>query len=838
LALFHTRTQIIGRSSGRSVIAAAAYRSTSTIKDERAGKTWSYEGKPDLLHSAILLPAGAPDTFADRSALWNAVEAIEKRKDAQLAREFEFALPHELSDAANIDLARAFVQEAFVKAGMIADLNIHKPVDAKGQAKPHAHVLLTTRDVSADGFGPKNRAWNDKRLPDQWRDMLAARTNEVLVREGIEARVDPRSYAERGIELQPQTKIGWKARKLEKEGKPAERTAEHRKIASHNGKALIANPWLGLDYLTEHTSTFTRHDIARFASRNTDGAEQFQSVLAKLMAHPDLVKVGTGKRGEERFSTRRMVAIERQMAEHAAALAQRQAHRTDASFREQLQSVDHLGPEQRKALEHITKGDGLSLVLGFAGTGKSRMLGDARQVWEAAGYRVRGAALSGIAAESLQNSSGIESRTLASLEWHWSRGKDKLTSRDVLAVDEAGMVGSRQMERVLAAARAAGAKVVLVGDPEQLQAIEAGSAFRALADRHGVASLTVVMRQAGRHAAWMREATKELATARTAKALARYDEAGMVHAAETREQAMAALIEQWDRDRLYRPERSQLILAYTRDDVAALNELAREKMKASGSLGEEVTMRTERGKRTFAVGERVMFLRNDRALGVKNGSLGVLRGIEAGKLSIQLDDGMKVGGGQIVSFDPRQYTNLEHGYASTIHKSQGVTVARTKVMAHRAFDRHASYVAMSRHRGRVDLHYGREDFTDRVALGQRLGRERAKDTTLDYSAGLDGRTRDAIRTMGAKMRTATRENAADRTERQVEARYLADQDLSKQAAAQARSEAEWESSAEGKQARAEDRELTREERNSKLAGAIKAIAARMKQRERDAGRGR
>ena len=242
---------------------------------------------------------------------------------------------------------------------------------------------------------------------------------------------------------------------------------------------------------------------------------------------------------------------------------------------------------------------------------------------------MRGAALSGIAAEGLEGGSGIESRTLASLEWGWKEGRDPLTARDVLVVDEAGMVGSRQMERVLSVAQQAGAKVVLVGDPEQLQAIEAGAAFRALMERQGAAEIGTVRRQ---REGWQRDATRELATARTGTALGRYERAGMVQGHGTREEARAALVDGWAAERQAAPERSRVILAYTRADVAELNGLARERLRQAGELGPDQVVQTERGARAMASGDRLMFLRNERALGagpggqggvaVKNGSLG------------------------------------------------------------------------------------------------------------------------------------------------------------------------------------------------------------------------
>jgi hypothetical protein len=314
------------------------------------------------------------------------------------------------------------------------------------------------------------------------------------------ARIDHRSLRDQGIDLKPQHKIGPAGARREERGEAAERAAEHREIARRNGDALLAEPAIALRALTRQHSTFTRQDLARFVDRHSDGAAQFASVLAKVEAAPELVRVGADERGRERFTTREMLQTERRMEQAAAVLAERERHGiTEGSARQgQAEAARRgleLGAEQVDALEVVTNRADLALVVGYAGTGKSAMLGVARTAWEAEGYRVRGLALSGIAAEGLEAGSGIASRTIASLEHGWAQGRDELTRRDVLVVDEAGMIGSRQMERLLSAAQGAGAKVVLIGDPEQLQAIEAGAAFRALAERHGAAEITEVRRQ-------------------------------------------------------------------------------------------------------------------------------------------------------------------------------------------------------------------------------------------------------------------------------------------------------------------------------------------------------
>ena len=763
MALYHFSAKIISRADGRSAIAAAAYRAAALLEDQHVGQVHDYTAKQGVVHSEILLPAGAPARLADRSVLWNEVEATERRKDAQLARDIEIALPRELSRTEAIALVRDFVSEQFVARGMIADLNVHWSQTAAGEDQPHVHVMLTMRSVNEEGFGPKVRDWNATALLTGWRERWAEMANERLCQLGHDARIDHRSLAAQGIDLTPQHKIGPAgARRAQRAGdepgedQDAERAAEHRAIARENGERLLKEPEIALRALTQQHSTFGKRDLARFVSRHSDGAEQFAAVMAVVQASPQMVRVGEDGRGQERFSTREMLATETRLERDALVLAARAGHAVGKrEMGAASAAAAGLGVEQRAAFAHVTGEADLVVVVGFAGTGKSTMLGTARLAWEAAGYRVQGAALSGIAAEGLEGGSGIQSRTIHSRLHGWAQGRDELTVRDVLVVDEAGMIGSRMMDQLVSRVCEAGAKLVLVGDPEQLQAIEAGAAFRAIAERVGVVEITEVRRQ---RAVWQRDATRALATGGTAKALQRYTEAGMVHASETLAEAKAALVAGWHRERQGQPEQSQVMLASTRADVADLNQLARERLRAAGVLGSDQVVQTERGARSFASGDRLMFLRNERALGgnaggrnsvaVKNGTLATVCAVEAGgeRLTVRLDGGGPPGSGQpsggpegsenerYVTFYVKDYAHIDHGYAATVHKAQGVTVDRAHVLATGIMDRHAAYVGLTRHREGVSLHYAREDFADARQLARMLGRERAKDTTLDYGA--------------------------------------------------------------------------------------------------------
>jgi len=160
MAIYHFSAKMISRANGSSALAAAAYRSASRLHDQRLDRHHDFSNKAGVVHSEVMLPDGAPEELADRQKLWNAVEAAELRKDAQLAREIEFAIPRELDQAEGIRLAREFVKAEFVDRGMIADLNVHWDIGADGLAKPHAHVMLTTRSIGEEGFGPKVRDWN------------------------------------------------------------------------------------------------------------------------------------------------------------------------------------------------------------------------------------------------------------------------------------------------------------------------------------------------------------------------------------------------------------------------------------------------------------------------------------------------------------------------------------------------------------------------------------------------------------------------------------------------------------------------------------------------------
>lgn len=229
MAIYHFSAQVISRGKGQSAVAAAAYRSGERLLDERTGEQ-KYYRREVMPESMILAPSHSPEWVYDREKLWNEVESAEKRKDAQLAREMNIALPRELTNDRQEELIQHYVQEQFVNKGMVADIAIHRD----DPNNPHAHVMLTTREVTAEGFGPKNRDWNDRALLEQWREEWANHANQALEKEGIQDRISHLSHEARGLEQLPTIHLGHVAAEMEKKGIETNRGTINRDRQEYN----------------------------------------------------------------------------------------------------------------------------------------------------------------------------------------------------------------------------------------------------------------------------------------------------------------------------------------------------------------------------------------------------------------------------------------------------------------------------------------------------------------------------------------------------------------------------------------------------------------------------
>lgn len=490
-------------------------------------------------------------------------------------------------------------------------------------------------------------------------------------------------------------------------------------------EALIEN---AIQSITASQSRFSELELLRRVAEASPGTglgiDEIRANVKVTLGDRSRVVPLAHIAGEAQYTTLEMLTVERNLLE---AVDRARNVRSDAVNEPNSLAVLHryetLRAEQANAVKHVTLGrDAITCVNGMAGTGKTFLLQVAREVWEASGCEIVGTALAAKAAQTLEEGSGIQSVHLHSLIREIEQGKRRFSPATVLVLDEAGMVGTRMMDKVVALTELAGAKLVLVGDHRQLQAIDAGAPFRVIAERLGVAELREITRQRDE---WARDAVQELAAGEAKHALQRYHERGLLTVTQTREEAMRALVHDW-KMQITSPK-DALIFAGTRYETTALNRLCQEvRIENRESIGDGIEVNGNR----FFVGDRVLLTRNNAALLVRNGNMGTVLSIdhEQGYLRLELDNGFQL------TIDANEYPHLALGYAVTTHKGQGQTVESAFVLAGGAMtDRELSYVQGSRARGETRL------YTDASSAGpefselvRQMQTSRAKDMAHEH----------------------------------------------------------------------------------------------------------
>lgn len=486
---------------------------------------------------------------------------------------------------------------------------------------------------------------------------------------------------------------------------------------------------------------------ATLISRQGRGGLQASRASAADFMDRRLIKLQGGRK--EFYTTQAMVDLERSNHAAAEALHNRETQRLTAkAVAAAVARNGLLSDEQRRVVEHATSSRDIALVQGVAGAGKTFTLEAVADAYKRAGYEVRGLAPSGKAAKNLQDGASVPSTTIA-------RAALDLEGREweptqVYIVDEAGMVGTHDMNTLLTAAQRSGAKLLLVGDTKQLQSIQAGAPFRALQDKLGFASLDTVRRQ---REAVDREIAGKIRFGHSVKAMRLLQQHNRIHTADSGQAAKQQLAADLVGD--MRRGVVSYALAEKRIDVKNINDNVRGLRKAAGELSQGLDFETKNGPREFAAGDRVVFLKNvnkaseQAAMGgeVKNGYTGTVRQVGLETLQVELDDG------SMRRIDTEKYGHIDHGYALTVHKSQGSTyeVSRNYLSADSFGSLEMGYVAMSRAKGETHL-YGEADAV--VEAGRRWGEERQKRNALDYEIGTDKHQGQAEKTPQAQSERA------------------------------------------------------------------------------------
>jgi conjugative relaxase-like TrwC/TraI family protein len=534
------------------------------------------------------------------------------------------------------------------------------------------------------------------------------------------------------------------------------------------------SPAAALAALTEHDSHFCERQLVRALAEQaqTGEADAVAIVAAARRTLERQIPLGP-LRGEEHRTTPEIMKLERRLLAQVEKGRHAGRHRVPKVIADFFLKDAVLSNEQSAAVREITTGRGsLKVVQGLAGTGKSRMLSIAREIWQKGGRSVIGVSVAGKAADGLEKSSGIKSLTVDSLlhafgprsvkqtinDFKWGSepwripgllrqgafrkqfgGRILLHRRSVLVVDEAGMLGTAKLKALLDLAKSVGAKVVLVGDDKQLPAIEAGGVFGSLARRLGCSKLTDIQRQ---EEPWAREMVKDLADGSVAKGLQALDTKGLVTVTDKPEQAQERLVADWAQG----GNREGLMLAGTNEEVAELNARAQSVRKEQGRLQEKSV---KVGKETIHVGDRVVFGTNSAKLKLRNGHFGTVLKVRGGPfatMDVRIDgegrkgDVVRVPLGRVrlpLRFPFFHYQDVRLGYAVTTHKAQGITVDKAYVLfSEKMQTREMSYVQLSRSRQESRLYLTKAQ-AGSLALekaADRMARSAAKHMAHDLKA--------------------------------------------------------------------------------------------------------
>ena len=476
----------------------------------------------------------------------------------------------------------------------------------------------------------------------------------------------------------------WRARAAE-HGLTQERIEE---LLTKRWREPVAPSEIDLSQLTEKSATFTRRDVVQaLCEAHPDGiasVAELETQADELLAREEIVRIPdpTGKR----YTTRDQIDLERGLLDNVERRKGVDVARADPQQVEAAIAGRGLSSEQERAVRELTTwGRGVEVLRAPAGAGKTFALDAAREAWQASGKQVTGCALSAQAARELHDQAGIETETIAKLKQRLERGH-QLERDSVLIVDEAGMVGVRDLKRLADFVEQSGAKLLLVGDDRQLPEIEAGGGFRVIAKSVGAIELTEVRRQ---DRDWDRRALNALRDGKTADWAEAYVDHGRIETADTAPALRQKLTLDWWQAKSTGADAR--MIAMRRADVADLNQRGRQQMRDAGRLeGHDVQI----GDKLYAKGDEIVIGRNDKHLGVINGDRAQVLAATDEHLDIKTDQGDELRLQRHFVEDG----HVDHGYATTAHKAQGATFDKAFVLGSQEAYREWGYTALSRHR--------------------------------------------------------------------------------------------------------------------------------------------
>lgn len=481
--------------------------------------------------------------------------------------------------------------------------------------------------------------------------------------------------------------------------------------------------------LTEGKAHFSWLDYVRALAEEAPGrcldAETILEATTQHLAEsPEIVRLGN-LRGTARFTTTEVFALEQRLLRDTEKLHADQRHRTEVEVvMRMLATHPELSEDQMKALWHLTADtNGLAIVSGYAGSGKTHMLKIAGEIWQEQGLMVIGTAIAGRAQRELNERAGFPCWTVAKLTAELKKGNRPIPEGGVLVIDEAGMVATRQWDILTRASLEAGAKICAIGHEKQIQPIGPGAPFAEFGDRFGRSEVVLNLRQREQ---WAKEAVKDIADGKARQAISAFAERGLISVHDSKSEAVSALIRQWQEDGM--DFQHSLILAGKRSDVALLNALAQEQMARAGKLGtNSVTVADSQ----FYVGDAVMFTKTSFPRQVENGLRGTVIDVNDNENCLRV----RTADGRLLTINVAEFPHLSLGYAMTTHKAQGASTDIGYILAGGSMqDKELSYVQASRAKNTTRFYLTPADCGDALAeFSRQMERSRQKDMAISVT---------------------------------------------------------------------------------------------------------
>lgn len=494
------------------------------------------------------------------------------------------------------------------------------------------------------------------------------------------------------------------------------------------GKELDRAMVRALKLITEERARFSEIEFLRFVAQEAQthglGITQIRSQVRHAVSHWDTIVRLRDADGLRQFTTREMLAVERRMLARASRAVGDARHQISLNRSNEIIARFHtLKPEQSVAIRYLVSGNNaIACVNGMAGTGKTFLLGVAKQIWTAERFTVIGTALAAKAAQTLEEGSGIPSVHLHKLLHELSTGRRRLDECSIVVLDEAGMVGTRMMDKLMGKVEAAGAKLVMVGDHRQLQAISAGAPFRVISEKTGVVELRDITRQ---REPWARNVVRELASGKAQTALEQLAARGQLTIAATRVESIKQLVQDWHV--CFAAGSDSRVFAGTRLETRLINQHCQQQRLQSDELAGEALLI---GHHSFYVGDRIVVTKNAAGGLLKNGMTGTVTEIDAGNGVLRL----KIDGGLHLRIDTQAFEHFDLGYCTTTHKGQGQTVDNAFILTGGSMtDRELSYVQGSRARETTAFYADVETGGASIEqLAAQMSRSRQKDLAHEH----------------------------------------------------------------------------------------------------------